>query len=114
MRLTSNGGAFITTTASTLSLNTTGTGAVSIGNTTGNVGITGNATITTGNLVLATAATFVQLPGPIKIMSGAGAPANGLAAEAGDLYIRTDPADATSRIYVATAASTWTNVTCAG
>lgn len=51
--------------------------------------------------------------GTIKIYTGAGAPANGLAIEAGDLYIRTDPAGATSRMYIATAANAWTNVTCA-
>ena len=73
----------------------------------------GNITATNGNVVLSTAATYVQLPGPIKIMSGAGAPANGLAAEVGDMYINTTAASASTRIYVATAANTWTNVTCA-
>lgn len=100
-----------TTAASTLALNTpTGTPVVAAN---GLTATAGNLTTTNGNVVLSTAATYVQLPGPIKIMSGAGDPANGLAAEAGDLYIRTDPAGATSRIFVATAANTWTNVTCA-
>lgn len=100
-----------TTAASTLTLNTpTGTPVAAANGLTATVG---NITTTNGNVVLSTAATYVQLPGPIKIMSGAGAPANGLAAEAGDMYIRTDPAGATSRIYIATAANAWTNVTCA-
>lgn len=100
-----------TTAASTLTLDTpVGTPVVAANGLTATVG---NLTASNGNVVLSTAATFVQLPGPIKIMSGAGAPANGLAAEAGDLYVRTDPAGATSRIYVATGAGAWTNVTCA-
>ena len=73
----------------------------------------GNITATNGNVVISTAAKYLQLPGPVKIMSGAGVPANGLAAAAGDMYIRTDPAAAASRLYIATAANTWTNVTCA-
>lgn len=100
-----------TTAGSTLVLNTpTSTPVVAANGLTATVG---NLTTTNGNVVLSTAATFVQLPGPIKIMSGAGAPANGLAAEAGDMYINTTPAGATSRIYVATGAGAWTNVTCA-
>lgn len=100
-----------TTASTTVALNTPSGTAVVAAN--GLTATAGNITASNGNVVLSTAASFVQLPGPIKIMSGAGAPANGLAAEAGDLYIRTDPAGATSRIYVATAANTWTNVTCA-
>ena len=100
-----------TTAGSTLTLNTPTSTPVAAAN--GLTATVGNITTTNGNVVLSTAATYLQLPGPIKIMSGAGAPSNGLATEAGDLYIRTDPAGATSRIYVATAASTWTNVTCA-
>ena len=101
-----------TTAASTVTLNTpTGTQVIAAN---GLVATVGNITATNGNVVLSTAATYVQLPGPIKIMSGAGAPGAGLAAEAGDLYIRTDPGSATERIYVATGAGAWTNVTCAG
>lgn len=146
-----------TTTINTVGASTTfigsapGTGAVNIGNVTGNTAITGtlttsagitattgniaasagalsasttvtagtsitatlgNITATNGNVVLSTAATKIILPGPISVMSGAGAPANGLALEAGDTYFRTDPAGATSRIYIASAANTWVNVTC--
>jgi hypothetical protein len=98
----------IAATAGSLSAGTTVTAGTGITATLGNI------TATNGNVVLSTAATFLQLPGPIKVMSGAGAPGNGLAAEAGDLYVRTDPAGATSRIYVATGAGAWTNITCAG
>lgn len=73
----------------------------------------GNATITNGNLVLSTAATYISMPGPVFIYSGSGAPSNALALHVGDMYINTSAASATTRLYIATAASTWTNVTCA-
>lgn len=95
---------------------TAGNIAASNGTVTGDVGLiatTGNITASDGNVVLSTAGTYISMPGPVFIYSGAGAPSNGLALHAGDMYIRTDPAGATSRLYIATAASTWTNVTCA-
>jgi hypothetical protein len=46
-------------------------------------------------------------------MTGAGAPAAGLATNIGDMYIRTDAGAAAERLYIATAASTWTTVDCA-
>lgn len=58
-------------------------------------------------------APFVALPGPVYIYTGAGAPGNGLALHVGDMYINTTAASAVTRLYIATAASTWTNVTCA-
>jgi hypothetical protein len=73
----------------------------------------GNATLTNGNLIFTHAATGITLPGPTRIISGAGVPANGLAVNVGDIYINTTAATAVTRIYIATAASTWTNVTCA-
>lgn len=73
----------------------------------------GNITATNGNLVLSTATNHVVLPGPVKIMSGAGDPAAGLAVNVGDMYIKTNAASAATRIFIATAANTWTNVTCA-
>jgi hypothetical protein len=92
-------------------------GAVNAGTTiTAGTGLTvtlGNATLTNGNLVLSTATNLISLPGPVNIMSGAGAPAAGLALHVGDMYINTTAASATTRLYIATAASTWTNVTCA-
>jgi len=59
------------------------------------------------------ASPITQLPGPVYVYTGAGAPANGLALHIGDLYIRTDAGGATERMYIATAAGAWTNVTCA-
>jgi len=73
----------------------------------------GNITATNGNVVMSTATNHIVLPGPVKIMSGAGAPANGLAAAAGDMYINTTGATAATRLYIATGAGAWTNVTCA-
>lgn len=58
-------------------------------------------------------APFISLPGPVFIYTGAGVPANALAVQVGDLYIRTDAGAANRRMYIATAAATWTNVSCA-
>lgn len=109
-------GASVTATSGNITA-TLGDIAASNGTVTGDTGLiatTGNITATDGNVVLSTAGTYISMPGPVFIYSGAGAPSNGLALHAGDMYIRTDPAGATSRLYIATAASTWTNVTCAG
>lgn len=73
----------------------------------------GNITATNGNVVMSTATNHIVLPGPVKIMSGAGVPANGLAAAAGDMYINTTSVLLTTRLYIATGAGAWTNVTCA-
>lgn len=59
------------------------------------------------------ASPITALPGPVYIYTGAGVPSNGLALHVGDLYINTTAATSTTRMYIATAASTWTNVTCA-
>jgi hypothetical protein len=99
------------TAGTTLALNTpTGTPVVAANGLTATVG---NITATNGNIVLSTATNLIQLPGPVNIMSGAGAPASGLALHVGDMYINTTAASATTRIYIATAAGTWTNFTCA-
>jgi hypothetical protein len=66
-----------------------------------------------GDVIISTATYGITLPGPVRIITGAGAPANALAVEIGDMYIRTDAAAAVERIYIATAVNTWTNVTCA-
>jgi hypothetical protein len=102
-----------TATASTTSIGTGGTGAVNIGNSTGNTGVAGNITVVTGDVIISTAARGITLPGPTRIINGAGVPANGLAVNVGDLYVNTTAASAVTRLYIATAASTWTNVTCA-
>lgn len=116
-----------TTGAAATIIATGGTGAVFIGNSTGNSSFTGNVSATgnitssagnlvatTGSVVISAATEGIVLPGPTKIINGAGAPANGLAVEVGDIYINTTAASATTRIYVATAAGAWTNLTCAG
>jgi hypothetical protein len=129
----SDGLALIADSAGVISINQAGgTGATNIGNATGGTFVTGalnstgtlssataitatagNITATNGNVILTAATTYISLPGPVRIQSGAGAPAAGLAVEVGDMYINTTAASATTRIYVATAAGTWTNVTCA-
>ena len=98
-----------TTAASTLTLKTpTGTPVVASNGLTATVG---NITATNGNFVLSTAASFLQLPGPVNIMTGAGVPANGLAVNVGDMYINTTAASAVTRAYMASAANTWVNFT---
>jgi len=96
---------------------TAGNLLLSAGNATltnGNLVITaGNATLTNGELTISTAAKGITLPGAVRIMTGAGAPANGLATAIGCIYIRTDAAAAAERIYIATGVGAWSNVTCA-
>jgi hypothetical protein len=74
---------------------------------------TGAATTTilggTGGVVLS--APFVSLSGPVYIYTGSGAPANGLALHAGDLYINTTASTTTTRLYIATGAGAWTYFT---
>lgn len=72
----------------------------------------GGVAVTAGTAGMTVTAPFIELNG-IKIYTGAGDPAAGLAISAGDMYIRTNPASAATRLFIATAANTWTNVTCA-
>ncbi len=130
----SGGGAAVTGTttintagAAATSIGTGATGAVNIGNATGNIAITGTTTIATGDLNvtggdvtisngslgITAAGEILSLPGPVFIYTGAGAPANPAALHVGDLYIRTDAGGATERMYIATGVGTWTNITCA-
>lgn len=115
-----------TTGAAVTTLGTGGTGAVNIGNATGNTAVTGTfttsagitvttggVTVSAGNVVLSNPGNFVSLPGPVDILSGAGAPAGALALHIGDMYINTTAASATTRLYIATAIGTFTNITCA-
>ena len=106
-----------------IAFNQTG-GNVDIGTsmTSGIIGIGNNAgtletNIASGsgelNLVTSSNVAFIQTTGTARFYVGTGAPNNALAIEAGDLYVRSDPAGATSRLYIATGANTWTNVTCA-
>lgn len=73
----------------------------------------GDITATNGNVVISTATTGITLPGPTTITNGAGVPNNLLAVNVGDIYINTTAATALTRIYVATGAGAWTNVSCA-
>jgi hypothetical protein len=83
--------------------------ATTVGSTNG----TSTTTIQSGTNGIALTGPLVRLNALTNLYVGAGAPGNGLALEAGDLYIRTDPAGATSRMYIATGAGAWTNITCA-
>jgi len=98
-----------TTAGSTLALKTpTSTPVVAANGLTATVG---NLTATNGNVVLSTAATRLVLPGPVNIMTGAGVPSNGLAVNVGDMYINTTASTTTTRLYIASAASTWVTFT---
>jgi hypothetical protein len=131
---TSVTGSFLASTTvgagTSIAAGTTVTGGTGVIATTGGVTATaGNIVATAGNIsttagsitsatsltdiVCSTATHGITLPGPIRIITGAGDPAAGLAVSAGDIYIRTDPASAVTRMFIATAANTWTNVTCA-
>ena len=69
----------------------------------------GGVTIETGTAGMLVTAPFIELNG-IKIYTGAGVPANGLAISCGDMYINTTAATAATRLYIATAANTWTYI----
>jgi len=115
-----NGSVFINCIGSTnTNINTTGTGAVFIGNSTGDTEIyggnliingTGNIEISGGNLIindgnvqLVDNGTAFILPGPSQIISGSGTPANGLAINTGDIYVNLTGSTTTNRLYIATA-----------
>lgn len=84
---------------------------INIGNVAGpNTIVIGNNSV---NSTIALNSPVVTLRGPVQILTGAGAPAGGLALNVGDLYINTTAATAATRIYVATGAGAWTNVNCA-
>lgn len=60
------------------------------------------------------AAVGVTLDNSIRIITGAGSPDTVVTAPAGSIFLRTDPAGATSRMYINTdSATAWTNVDCA-
>jgi len=68
----------------------------------------GDVDVTAGNLNMG--AGQINLAGPVQILTGAGAPANGLAVNVGDIYIRTDAAAINTRVYIATAPGGWTTL----
>ena len=118
-----------TTGGATTTIGTGGTGAVDIGNTTGNTAVTGSMTVSgnitsttgeieamAGNIVASTGNLVglqLQLAGGITVQTGAGVPSSALALAIGDMYINTTAASPTTRLYIATAVGTFTNVTCA-
>lgn len=79
----------------------------------GDIGAAQDITTGLGSVRVNAATQGYYLPGGMRIVSGAGAPAGALALVAGDMYIRSDPASAVTRLYIATGPGAWTNVTCA-
>lgn len=51
---------------------------------------TGNFTLRSGNIILSTAGSYVQVGGGARILSGAGDPNNNIIAPIGSIYLRTD------------------------
>jgi hypothetical protein len=112
--------------AAATTIGTGGTGAVNIGNATGNTTVTGNLDAsgnivsTLGDIVATTGtvnAVAIFLAGGIEILTGAGSPAGVITPSAvGSLYLNTTGASATTRLYIATGlvAADWVNITCAG
>ena len=98
-------------TAQNTGIGTSGTGVVALGNTTGGTAVTGNLSVASGNISITTPTNGLLLPGPVRIISGAGTPANGLAIETGDLYINTTATTTTTRLFIATGAGAWTSFT---
>jgi hypothetical protein len=108
-----------------------GTGALNLGTSatahTTNVGSTtagatlvlntpaGTNVAAANGLSVTTAGRGLSLPGGLLVLAGAGSPSGTVTAPIGSLFLRSDPAGATSRAYINTdAGTTWTNITCAG
>jgi hypothetical protein len=71
-----------------------------------------NFNVTGGNLVFATAATGVILPGTVSVVSGSGSPSGSVTAGQGSLYLRTDGSSTSTRAYINTnGGTTWTAIT---
>jgi len=83
-------------TSNNITINSSGaSGSVTIGNTTGNIALQG----------------ALSLLGPVQVLTGSGAPTSILAVNVGDLYINTTASTAPTRLYIATAAGSWTYFT---
>ena len=102
--------------AGTQTLNVLGSGATRAGAVNISTGAAAHVTTigssTSGNITNLYSA-ITALPGPVYVYTGPGAPSNGLALHAGDLYINTTGATSSTRLYIATGVGAWTNVTCA-
>ena len=75
---------------------------------------TGTNVAAANGLSVITAGRGVSLPGGLLVLAGSGSPSGVVTAPIGSLFLRSDPAGATSRAYINTdAGTTWTNITCA-
>jgi len=75
---------------------------------------TGVNTVAANGLSVTAAGRGLSLPGGLLVLAGAGDPNTAVTAPIGSLFLRSDPAGATSRAYINTdAGTTWTNITCA-
>lgn len=89
-------------------------GSTTAGSTTAIATPTGTNVVAANGVSVTTAGRGVSLPGGLLVLAGAGSPSGAVTAPIGSLFLRSDPAGATSRLYVNTdAGTTWTNVTCA-
>lgn len=76
---------------------------------------TGTDVLAANGLSVTTAGRGLSLPGGLLVLAGAGDPNGVVTAPIGSMFLRSDPAGATSRAYINTdAGTTWTNITCAG
>ena len=99
------------TGAAATNIAVTGTGAVNIGNATGNVTIpTGSLFLTTGDISL-NPASSIDWRGGSSILSGSGDPNTVSFATKGSLFLRDDGTGVNDRAYINTdGASTWTAI----
>ena len=105
-------GSQINQSAPTISINVNpSSGTTVIGNTTGGIQLAGTVQLGGGSFEVVTPTDGFILPGPVHIISGAGAPASGLALNVGDLYINTTATTPTTRLFIATGAGSWTAFT---
>ena len=74
------------------------------------VATSGNIVALAGDVVVDAAGSGLELPGPVRIITGAGAPNIGLAVNVGDMYINTTAVTATTRLYICTANGVWTYI----
>src|SRR5690606_8072972 len=75
---------------------------------------TGTNVAAANGLSVTTAGRGLSLPGGLLVLAGAGDPNGVVTAPAGSIFLRNDPAGATSRAYINTdSATVWTNFTCA-
>lgn len=74
----------------------------------------GISVFASNGLNVSTAGCGLTLPGGLLVLAGTGSPSGTITAPIGSLYLRSDPAGATSRAYINVDAGTgWTNITCA-